>query len=122
MASNKVVRLGPVALGTAVANVFNPPNLTGGVNIAAGTNCYYILRHIRAVNKVSTAVNISAYIGTTGNSDAGKEFAWNSNSVPANSYVDWFGVLRLDTADFMTASATSATAVTIEAEGEIGVS
>ena len=122
MASNKNIRLGPVAVANSVGNLFNPPTLTGGVNPPSGsTSSYYILRHIRIVNKTASAVTFSGYIGATGASAAGTEFLGNALSIAGNSYVDWYGSLRLDTADFFTGVASSATALTIEAEGEIGV-
>lgn len=122
MASNKAIRLGPVAVANAVGNLFNPPTLTGGTNPpASSTNSYYILRHIRIVNKTAGAVTFTGYIGATGGSAAGTEFLGNGLSVAANSFVDWYGVLRLDAADFFTGVASAATALTIEAEGEIGV-
>lgn len=122
MASNKNVRFGPIAVANAVGNLFNPPTLTGGVNPPAGsTNSYFILRHIRIVNKTGGAVNFSGYIGATGGSAAGTEFLGNALPVPANSYVDWYGMVRLDTADFLTGVASAATSLTIEGEGEMGV-
>lgn len=122
MAANKAIRLGPVAVANAVGNLFNPPTLTGGVNPPAGsTASYYILRHIRIVNKTAGAVTFSGYIGATGGSAAGTEFLGTGLSVAANSYVDWYGAVRLDTADFLTGVASAATSLTIEAEGEIGV-
>lgn len=122
MAANKAIRLGPVAVANAVGNLFNPPTLTGGVNPpASSTASYYILRHIRIVNKTAGAVTFSGYIGATGGSAAGTEFLGTALSIPANSYVDWYGALRLDTADFLTGVASAATSLTIEAEGEIGV-
>jgi hypothetical protein len=122
MASNKAVRLGPVAVANAAGNLFNPPTLTGGVNPpATSTNSYYILRHIRIVNKTAGAVTFSGYIGATGGSAAGTEFLGTALSIAANSAYDWYGVLRLDVADFLTGLASAATSLTIEAEGEIGV-
>jgi hypothetical protein len=122
MASNKAIRLGPVAVANAVGNLFNPPTLTGGVNPpAASTNAYYILRHIRIVNKTGGAVTFSGYIGATGASAAGTEFLGTALSIAANSYVDWYGSLRLDPADFLTGVASAAASLTIEAEGEMGV-
>jgi len=122
MASNKAIRLGPVAVANAVGNLFNPPTLTGGVNPpATSTNAYYIIRHIRLVNKTASPVTFSGYIGATGGSAAGTEFLGNALSIAANSYFDWYGVLTLDPADFFTGVASAATALTIEAEGEIGV-
>lgn len=122
MASNKSIRLGPIAVANAVGNLFNPPTLTGGVNPPlTSTNSYYVIRHIRIVNKTAGAVTFTGYVGATGGSAAGTEFLGNGLSVPANSYVDWYGVLRLDVADFLTGVASATTALTIEAEGEIGV-
>lgn len=122
MASNKAIRLGPVAVANAVGNLFNPPTLTGGVNPpGTSTNTYYILRHIRIVNKTAGAVSFSGYIGATGGSAAGTEFLGTALSIAANSAYDFYGAVRLDVADFLTGLASAATALTIEAEGEIGV-
>jgi hypothetical protein len=43
-------------------------------------------------------------------------------SVAANSYIDWYGALRLDAADFLVGGASAATSLSIEGEGEVGVS
>lgn len=122
MAANKTVRFGPVAIGNAVANVLNPGTTTGGVNMPSGSgNLYFIIKHIRIVNKTAAAHTITAYIGATGASAAGTEFAFNGTSVPANSYADWYGLLRLDVADFLTMVADAATSLVFQAEGEVGV-
>lgn len=122
MASNKTLRFGPVAIGSSAANIINPPTLTGGTGLSGtNTNTYVVLRHIRIVNKTSSAATVSLYIGATGGSAAGTEFAFNGTSVPANSYVDWYGLVRLDIADFLTGLASAATTLTFQAEGEIGV-
>ena len=122
MASNKILRFGPVALGASAANIVNPPTLTGGTGLSGtNTSTYVILRHIRIVNKTAAAATASLYIGASGASASGTEFLGNAISVSANSYVDWYGVLRLDVADFLTGLASSATTLTFEAEGEIGI-
>lgn len=122
MASNKTVRFGPTALTNAVANLINPPALTGGSGIAgSNVNTYVIVRHIRAVNKTSSAATVSLYIGATGGSAAGTEFAFNGTSVAANSSVDWYGILRLDATDFLTGIASANTTLTFQAEGEISI-
>jgi hypothetical protein len=122
MAANKILRFGPVALGASAANLINPPTLTGGAGLAGtNTNTYVIVRHIRIVNKSATAATVSLYIGATGASAAGTEFAFNGASVQANSYLDWYGLVRLDIADFLTGLASVATTLTFQAEGEIGV-
>lgn len=123
MASNKTIRVGPVALTTTLTtNILNPQTLTGGVTSGtSNTATYLILRHIRISNKTSSAATFSLYIGATGANTAGTEFMGTAQSVPANSYVDWYGMVRLDTADFLVGGAGTATALTLEGEGEIGI-
>ena len=122
MASNKIIRFGPVALGTSAANILNAPTLTGGTGLA-GTNAatYLILRHIRIVSKSASTVTASLYVGASGASAAGTEFAFNAFVITPNSYQDWYGMVRLDAADFLTGLASIATSLTIEGEGEIGI-
>lgn len=122
MAQNKKIRFGPVAMANTATNIINPPTLTGGTGLA-GTNSasYVIINHIRIVNKTSGAVTATLYIGATGGSAAGTEFGFNATSIPANLYVDWYGYLRLDTADYLTGLASASSSLTFEAEGEIGV-
>lgn len=134
MAANKSVRFGPVQLGTTTTtNIFNPPTLTGGTNPpATSTASYYLIRHIRVTNNTTGALQFALWLGTTGINTTAAAFAFagiasagtltNGVSVGANSYVDWYGILRMDTADFLVGGAlTSATGLTIEMEGEIGV-
>lgn len=133
MASNKAFRFGPVALTTATTtNILNPPAASGGVG-AGSSGQYIILRHVRVVNKTNTAASFALWLGATGANAAGSEViaggaatagALNVGtgvSVAANSYFDWYGVLRLDTTDFLVGGAGTATALTIQGEGEIGV-
>ena len=122
---NRPFRFGPVALSsTLTTNILN----TGTGAMATppvgytDMNRYIILRHIRIVNKTTSAATASLWIDTTGGNNAGKEFAYQATSIPANSYVDWYGLLRLDAADFLVGGAGTATALTIEGEGEIGCS
>lgn len=134
MASNKPVRFGPVALSTlTTTNIVNPPTLTGGTGLA-GTNAdtYLVLRHIRVVNKTNGAVSFALWLGATGANAAGSEIiaggsanlgalnAGTGESVPANSHFDWYGLLRVNVADFLVGGA-SAAGLTIQGEGEIGV-
>ena len=123
MAANKLIRVGPVALTTTLTtNVLNPQTLAGGV--VTGTSnaaTYLILRHLRIVNKTATAATFTLYIGATAGNVAGTEFMGTAQSVPANSFVDWYGALRLDTADFLVGGSGTTLALTLEGEGEIGV-
>lgn len=121
MAANKVFRFGPVALSaTLTTNILNPPTATGGVGAGSSSN-YIVLKHIRVVNKTAGAVTVSLWLGATAGNAAGTEIIWNAKSVPANDAVEWFGLLRLDAADFLVGGAGAGTSLTIQGEGEIGV-
>ena len=101
MASNKLFRFGPVALtATLTTNLLNPPSAAGGVNAGAAGN-YLILRHITLVNKTGAAVTFSLWLGATAANAAGTEVIGQGQSVPANSSFPWYGLLRLDVADFL---------------------
>lgn len=123
MAANKIVRFGPVALSnTLTTNILNPGTTTGGVGMpSTSTNLYFVVRHIRIINKTAGAVTFSLYIGATGGNVAGTEFLGLGTSVAANSYVDWYGQLRLDIADFLVGGAGAVTSLVLQAEGELGV-
>ena len=133
MAANKAVRFGPVALTTTTTtNILNPGTTTGGVGMPGTSgNLFFLLRHIRITNKTTSAAQCALWISTTGDNGAGKEFAFggiasagaltDGVSIPAQSYVDWYGLVRLDVADFLVGGAGTATALTFEAEGEVGV-
>lgn len=123
MAANKIVRFGPVALGNSAANIVNPnvTSLAGPVGFTM-SQPYVIIRHIRLVNKTGSAATATLYVGATGGSAAGTEFLGTALSIAANSYIDWYGILRLDAADFLTGLASATTTITFEAEGEIGLS
>jgi hypothetical protein len=132
MAANKQVRFGPVAL-TAVTttNVLNPPTLTGGVNAGTtNTNTYYLIKHARIYNRTAGALQAAMWLGATGANATGTETIapgiasagtlTNGVQVAANSWVEWFGNLRMDVADFLVGGG-SAAGCTFEAEGEIGI-
>jgi len=124
MAANKLFRFGPVALTTTLTtNILNPnvTSLAGPVGFTM-TQPYILLRHIRIVNKTASVVTFSLWIGTTGANAAGTEFMGQATSVAPNFYVEWYGLLRLDAADFLVGGSGTATALSIEGEGEIGVS
>lgn len=123
MAANKTVRFGPVAIANAVGNLLNPGTTTGGVNMPSGSgNLYFLIKHVRVVNKTGSDATVSFYVGATGASAAGTEIWGNGLTVSANSYIDIYPInFRLDVADFLTGVASAATTLTFEAEGEIGI-
>lgn len=119
---NKPFRFGPVALANAAANILNPGTTTGGVNSGTPQNLKIILFHIRIVNKTGAQHNYSLYIGATAGSAAGTEFMGTGKVIAANDKDDWYGRLPLEVADFLTGLADAAASLTIEGEGEIGIS
>lgn len=124
MASNKSFNFGPVALTTTLTtNILNPnvTSVAGPVGFTM-TQPYIILRHLRIVNKTAGPVTFSLWKGATGGNAAGTEVVGVGTSIPANSYVDWYGIMRFDAADFLVGGSNTATALSIQGEGEIGVS
>jgi len=123
MAANKIIRFGPIAMSaTLTTNILNPPTLTGGVNIGTvNTNTYYLIQHIHIVNKTGSAASFSLWIGASGANAAGTEFNGIAKSVPANDYIDWYGNLRLDVADFLVGGASAGATLTFQGEGQIGL-
>jgi hypothetical protein len=83
---------------------------------------YIVLKHVRIVNKTAGAVTCSFWLGATGGNAAGTEVIGQALSVAANSYVDWYGQLRLDSTDFLVGGASANTSLSLQGEGEIGVS
>ena len=119
--TNRPFRLGPVALTTTLTtNILNPAASTGGVNSGA-YNLYIILYRINIVNKTASSATFSLWLGATGANAPGTEVIGIGQVIPANSYFPWSGRLRLDVADFLVGGSGTATALTIEGEGEIGV-
>lgn len=122
MAQNKAFRFGPIALtNTLTTNLLNPPTATGGTNAGSSAQ-YIILRHIRWVNKTAGAITFSHWLGATGANAAGTEVLGQGKSIAANDVYDWYGYLRIDAADFLVGGASANTSLSMEGEGEIGVS
>src|SRR5712664_1822321 len=121
MASNRILRVGPVAMSnTLTTNILNAAAAGAGTGYTP-TASYIVLRHIRIVNKTAGAVTFSLWLGATGANAAGTEVIGNALSVAANSAFDWNGMLRMDAADFLVGGASAATSLTFEAEGEVGL-
>lgn len=121
MASNKKFNCGPIALTTTLTtNILNPDATSGGVNDNSA-GLYIVLNHIRIVNKTGSAATFSLWKGATGANAAGTEVVGIAQSVAANSSYDWYGLMRFDVADFLVGGSDTATALSFQAEGEVGV-
>ncbi len=123
MAQNTIFRSGPVALTvTLTTNIINCAitSLAGPVGYTQ-TQPYLILRKVRIVNKTSSAATFSLYLGATGANAAGTEVIGTATSVPANSAFEWVGAMLMKSTDFLVGGSNTATALTFQAEGEIGL-
>lgn len=123
MAANKLIRFGPVALSaTLTTNIINTAitSLAGPVGYTQ-TQPYAIIRAFFVVNKTNAQATFSLWIGATGANAAGTEW-FNAQPVPANSVYPWYGLKRLDSADFLVGGASAGTTLTFVADGEIGLS
>lgn len=123
MAQNKLQSFGPVALtSTLTTNVLAPAAAGASAVGYTATATYIVLKHIRIVNKTAGAITFTLYVGATGANAAGSEFMGTATSVAANSYVDWYGQLRLEgTNGFLVGGASANTSLTLNAEGEVGL-
>lgn len=123
MASNKIINIAPIALTTTLTtNILNPAvtSVAGPVGMTM-TQPYLLIRHIRVINKTASAATFSLWKGATGANAAGTEIIGTGKSVAANDAFDWYGMMRVDAADFIVGGSGTATALTIQFEGEIGV-
>lgn len=119
---NRLLKVGPVALTTTLTtNILNGnvTSLAGPVGFTL-TQPIIILRHIRITNKTASAATFSLWLGATGANAAGTEVIGTGITVAANSAFDWYGILQLSNADFLVGGSNTATALTFQAEGEIG--
>ena len=66
-------------------------------------------------------MNFSLWLGATGGNVAGTEIVGQGLSIAANASYDYYGLMRLDAADFLVGGASANTALSIQGEGEIGV-
>lgn len=100
---------GPAYIASSATNIYSPPNA------AVST----IIRHIHIANKDSAAYTYSLYVGATGGSSGGTELI-GTESVPGNSHVDLYfsAGLRLESSDFLSGIASSASKLVITVMGE----
>lgn len=122
---NKPLNIEPAYISSAAANLLNCgiTSLAGPVGYTQ-TQPYILLRHIRANNKTALPQTITLYKGATGASVGGTEFAFANIPIPAQQSVDWYagaGGARFDSTDFLTGICSSASSVTLNIEGDIGL-
>jgi hypothetical protein len=97
-------------------NIYNVPAASGGVGNSFTP--YAVLRHIHVVNKATTAT-FRLFLGATGGNVAGSELAFDV-SVATGGVWDWYGLMRVDAADFLVGGASAAATLGITVWGEIG--
>ncbi len=130
MAQNKIFNFEPAAISSSTlssvgGNLFNCLSTPAFIGMAAAAP-YAILKHIRVNNILtSTAVTVSLFKGlyNTGSTVLTNSFALTSVSIPASSYVDWYGQARFDSTDYLTGCVWGLTSssANIVIDGEIGI-
>ena len=115
--SDKPFRFGPVAMGIAGADVVKGP-----VQAAAGTgvpaqDIYLLIRHIHIVNKTSSSATFSLWLGASGAGAAGTEVIGQGLTVRARWVYDWYGMMRMEAADYLVGISDTTTALVIQGEG-----
>jgi hypothetical protein len=120
---DKQLKIPPQYVPNSAGNLLNSAVTTLGSGVGyTPTQPYLVLSHIRLTNKSASAVTVTLYIGLTGGSSGGTEFAFNNVAVPAESSLDWYGNQRLDSTDFLTGVASAASEVTIEIDAKAALS
>jgi len=123
MAQNKTQTFGPVALSATLTTNILAPAAAGASAVGyTATATYILLRHVRIVNKTAGAVTCSFWLGATGANAAGTEVIGQGLNVPANSYIDWYGQMRLEGANgFLVGGASAGASLSFQGEGEVGL-
>jgi small ligand-binding sensory domain FIST len=109
-------------IGGILLNVLSTPAFVG----LAAAAPYALLKHIRVNNLLTTmAVTVSLFKSTIASGVAltTQSFALSSVSVPAASYVDWYGQARLESTDYLLGQSwgTTTSVTNIEIDGELGI-
>lgn len=122
MASNKLQRFGPTLMTVSTgSNYINPAAAGAGAVGYTATATYAVVRHLRITNLTNATQGFSLFVGASTGFATGTAFMGNGSLVPATGSVDWYGALRLDSADFLSGFAVSGSALVIEGEGELGL-
>ena len=125
MAGNRAFNFGPVALTTTpTTNILNPGAGARATPPVGYTDqqAYILITQLNIVNKTALPASFSLWRGATGANAVGTEVVGVGISVAANTTYQWNGKLRFDSADFLVGGSNTATALTIQGSGEIGVS
>ncbi len=101
---------GPAYLANSATDIYTP----------AASTIFTVIRHIHIANVTSGAVTFTLYVGATGGSSAGTEL-FKAHSIAANSEFDYYCVLKMTSADFLSGLASAATSLVITVEGEQNV-
>ena len=92
---NRRIYLPPQAANTTTTTVLIDPTITstaGSTGLGTIPQVYILLRHIRAVNTSATPYTVTMFYGTANTLAA----IWSAAQVAGNSYLDWYGELRID--------------------------
>ena len=92
---NRRLFITPVVATTTLTTVLVDPTITstaGSTGLGTIPQPYVLIRHVRVINTAGAGSTVTMAYGAT----SGLFFAWNAMPVAANSYIDWFGEIRLD--------------------------
>jgi len=92
---NRRLFITPVVATATLTTVLVDPTITstaGSTGLGTIPQPYVLIRHIRVVNVAASGSTVTMAYGATN----ALFFAWNVSPVAANSYLDWFGEIRLD--------------------------
>jgi len=103
---------GPAYVANAAADIYTPPAST----------IYTVIKHIRLVNKDSSARTVTLYVGATGGSAGGTEILKDYSIAVGGEKDLYFNPgLRMASTDFLTGLASAANAVTVTVMGDQNV-
>ena len=107
--ANKYFKVGPQALSnTLTTNIYQGG---GGSDILRD-----IIKHIHVINKTSSPVSLSLWIGLSGGNVAGTEFE-SARVIPENSVWNWYGSLPLSSLEYLVGGASAGNALSITING-----
>lgn len=117
-------RTGPIALtNVPTTNILNCAitALAGPIGFAI-PQPYMVLKKITIVNKLGVAVGYSLFIGASAANAPGTEYVASNKLVQPFDRDEVWCDTRLDATDFLVGGASAVDALSIEIEGEIGIS